>query len=143
MRDIHSEVGVVSALGPVVGTADATSAAVDLQGFQAAEVVVSVGIGGITFDATNKIEFKVLHSDDDVTYTAIGSADALVAGGVGAGGIIKALTAAHAAAAAYKAGYIGGKRYIKAFADFSGTHATGTPYTVNVLRAEAAFLPVA
>jgi hypothetical protein len=44
---------------------------------------------------------------------------------VGTGGIVKSLIAAHAAADTTEVGYIGGKRYLKVLADFSGTHGTG------------------
>lgn len=134
MKDIHSDLTLVSVIGAAVLAADNTPAAVDLRGYNAAEVVLAIGIGGITFDATNKIEFKFTHSDDDVTYAAVEAKDVLGAASVGAGGIIKALTAAHAAAAAYRFGYVGGKRYLKLLADFSGTHGAGTPIAALVLK---------
>src|SRR3546814_15078964 len=81
-----------------------------LQGYNAAEVVLSVGIGGITFTTTNKIEFKLTHSDDDSTYDDV-TTDDMLGVTVSGSGIIKALTAAHAAAAVYRVGYRGGKRY--------------------------------
>ncbi|WP_037421969.1 hypothetical protein [Sinorhizobium sp. CCBAU 05631] len=134
MKDIHSDITVVSAIGAAVLTADNTPAAIDLRGYNAAEIVLVIGIGGITFDATNKIEFKLTHSDDDSTYTAVEAKDVLGVTSVGSGGIIKALIAAHAAAAAYRFGYVGGKRYLKILADFSGTHGTGTPIAALVLK---------
>lgn len=134
MKDMHS--GMIAALmfGPVVLTADNTPVAIDLQGYNAAEILLSIGVGGITFDATNKIEFKLTHSDDDVTYDAVAVSDVLGVGAVGTGGTIKALTAAHAAAAAYRFGYKGGRRYLKLSADFSGTHGAGTPVAALVLK---------
>lgn len=134
MKDIHSDLTVVSAIGAAVLAADNTPAAIDLRGYNAAEIVLAIGIGGITFDATNKIEFKLTHSDDDTTYTAVEVKDVLGAVSIGTGGIIKALTAAHAAAAAYRFGYVGGKRYLKLLADFSGTHGAGTPIAALVLK---------
>ena len=58
-------------------------------------------------------------------------------------GIVKALIAAHAAADVTKIGYKGGKRYLKLLADFSGTHATGTPIDAIVVEGHARFAPVA
>lgn len=143
MKDLHSKISIVQALGAAVLAADTTSAAIDLQGYEAAEVVLNIGVGGITFDATNKIEFKLTHSDDDTTYTAVTSADVLGQPNVGAGGIIKSLVAAQAAAGAYRFGYKGGKRYLKIFADFSGTHGTGTPISASVIKARGANNPQA
>src|SRR3546814_1645392 len=75
MKDIHSDMTVVSAIGAAVLAADNTPAAIDLQGYNAAEVVLSVGIGGITFTTTNKIEFKLTHSADDSTYDDVTTED--------------------------------------------------------------------
>jgi len=127
MKDMHSGVKVETAIAAATLSADNTPPAVDLQGFNAAEIVLAIGAGGITFSGTNKVEFKLTHSDDDSTYTAVDVGDVLGVASVGDGGIVKSLTAAHATAASYRLGYVGGKRYIKLLADFSGTHGTGTP----------------
>ena len=132
MRDLHSHIRTVVAIGAAVLAADNTPAAIDLRGYDSAEIDLSIGIGGITFDATNKIEYVLTQSDDDVTYTPVTDADLLGVSGT-VNGIIKALKAAHAAPNAYRYGYIGGKRYIKLLADFSGTHGTGTPMAANII----------
>lgn len=134
MKDIHSDMTIVSAIGAVALAADNTPAAIDLQGYNAAEIVLNIGIGGITFSGTNKIEFKLTHSDDDSTYAAVTVDDVLGLASVGTGGIINSMVAAHAAAAVYRVGYKGGKRYLKILADFSGTHGAGTPVAVNVIK---------
>ncbi len=134
MKDIHSDMSIVVAIGTAVLSADNTPPAIDLQGYNAAEIVLGIGVGGITFDATNKIEFKLTHSDDNVSYSAVTIGDVLGVVSVGAGGIIKALTAAHAAAAVYRYGYKGGKRYLKLLPDFSGTHGSGTPMSGLVIK---------
>lgn len=133
MRDIHSDITAVTAIGAVVLAADNTPAAIDLRGYNAAEILLAIGIGGITFSGSNKVEFVLTHSDDDSTYTAVTTADMLGVT-VASGGIIKSLIAAHAAAATYRFGYKGGKRYLKLLADFSGTHGTGTPIAAVVLK---------
>lgn len=142
MKDLHSGISLAHAFGPVVLAADNTPAAIDLQGFNAAEIILGVGIGGITFDATNKIEFKLTHSDDNSVYSDVVTADMLGVT-VSGSGIIKSLVAAHAAAAAYRYGYIGNKRYLKVLADFSGTHGTGTPLFVAVARGRPGSSPTA
>lgn len=142
LQDLHSHVNVAQAIGPVVAAADTTPAAIDMRDYRSAEIVLAVGVGGITFSSTNKIEFVMTHSDDDSTYSNVADADVLGVSGI-SGGIIKSLVAAHAAAAVYRFGYRGGKRYLKIMADFSGTHGTGTPISCTVLRGNALFHPVA
>jgi len=135
MKDIHSAILAAVAIGNATLSADNTPASIDLLGYNAAEILLAIGVGGITFSGTNKIEFVLTHSDDDVTYTAVAQKDVL-GGAVADGGIIKALTSAHAAAAVYRFGYKGGKRYLKLLADFSGTHGTGTPIAAIVLKGD-------
>lgn len=118
-------------------SADNTPASVDLLGFREATILLHVGVGGITFSGTNKIEFVLTHSDDDSTYSNVTSDDLILDSLAPAsitGGIVRALIAAHAAATIQKIGYIGGKRYLKLLADFSGTHGTGTPIAAQVVR---------
>lgn len=137
MRDLISNVSPVYAIPPATYNADNTPGAVDLRGFDSALFLIGVGVGGITFDGTNKVEFKLTHSDDDSTYTAVAQDD--VQGvTVGSGGIVRSLIAAHAAATITEVGYVGGKRYTKLLADFSGTHGTGTPICATVVRGHPA-----
>lgn len=143
MKDMHSNIAVAVAIAAATLTDDNTPPTIDRQGYEAVELVLNIGVGGITFTGTNKIEFKLTHSDDDSTYTAVTLADVLGVASVGTGGIIKSLTAAHAAANAYRFGYKGGKRYLKLLADFSGTHGTGTPIAASALLGEPMVAPVA
>lgn len=135
MKDLHSSLLAVVAIGNVVLAADNTPAAIDLQGYESAEILLAIGIGGITFSGTNKIEFVLTHSDDDTTYTPVTTADMLGVT-IASGGIIKSLIAAHAAAAVYRYGYKGNKRYLKLLADFSGTHGSGTPIAAIVIKGD-------
>lgn len=133
MKDIHSGILAVAALGNALLDADSTSANIDLQGYNAAEIVLSVGVGGIVFTPTNKVEFVLSHSDDGSAFTAVKSKDVLGLESV-TDGIIKTLDAAHATAAAYRFGYVGNKRYVRLTADFSGTHGAGTPIAGLVIK---------
>lgn len=142
MRDLVHSIGLVTAIAPAVYAADNTPAAVDLLGFNSATVGIHVGAGGITFSGTNKIEFVLTHSDDDVTYTPVADVDLQGITGT-TGGIVLALTAAHAAATIHKYGYVGNRRYLKLLADFSGTHGTGTPIAATVIKGQASQRPVA
>lgn len=124
-------------IGAATLSADNTPASVDLLGYREASILLHVGVGGISFSGTNKIEFVLTHSDDDSTYSNVTSDDLILDSYAPASitsGIVRALTAAHAAATIQKIGYIGGKRYLKLLADFSGTHGTGTPIAAQVVR---------
>ncbi|PLX36949.1 MAG: hypothetical protein C0605_07710 [Hyphomicrobiales bacterium] len=132
MKDFHSNMKAVVAIAAAALDADPTAVTIDLKGYDGAEFVLEIGAGGITFDATNKIEYKLTESDDDSTYTAVADADVLGAS-VATGGIVKSLVAAHAAAAVYRFGYRGSKRYLQLVPDFSGTHGTATPMAAVAL----------
>lgn len=133
MRDLHSGLIAVLAIAPAVHAAAPTPVDIDLQGYNSAEIILPIGVGGITFTDVNKIEFKLAHSDDDVTYTDVTDADMLGVSGI-SNGIIKSLMAAHATADVYRFGYKGNKRYLRLIADFSGTHVAGTPFSAVVLK---------
>lgn len=134
MKDFDSIVSVAQILPPAALDADNTPAAIDLMGAMGVEVLIEVGAGGITFDTTNKVEFKLTHSDDNSSYAAVTTDDLVGAPSVGSGGVIYSLVAAHAAGTVHQFGYIGGKRYLKLLADFSGTHGTATPMAAQVVK---------
>lgn len=140
-RDGATRLFPALAIAPAVLAADNTPVAIDLRDFGAAALLLAIAIGGITFTGTNKIEFVLTHSDDDVTYVNV-TDDDLVKDGLApatvTNGIVRSLTAAHAAATVQKLGYVGGKRYIKLLADFSGTHGTGTGISAIVARGNPA-----
>lgn len=139
MRDIHSGSQVASLIDSGLYSADTTPVAVDLKGFKAAEIILSIGAGGITFTGTNKVEFKLSHSADGQNYDPVGDDDVL--GVSGSGGIIKSLTAAHASATVSRFGYVGNRRFLKLLADFGGTHATGTQICATAMLAKALVQP--
>lgn len=142
MRDLSQVIEISEAIAPAVLAADNTPAAVSIGDFAGVIVCIHVGAGGITFSDTNKIEFKLTHSDDGTTYTAVETSD-MRGVTVGTGGIVKSLVAAHAAATVDKIAYVGGKNYLKLLADFSGTHGTGTPISAVVVKGHPHLAPVA
>lgn len=142
MRDLVSRLAEVQVIGPATLSADNTPSTIDLAGFNSALILLSVGAGGITFTSSNKVEFVVTHSDDDTTYTNVTDADVQGVSGI-SNGIVRSLVAAKAAAdtAPTEIGYIGNKRYLKVLADFSGTHATGTPVSVVLVKGNGVYKP--
>lgn len=142
MKDFHQQQNAVNAIGCAVLTASNTPTGIDLAGYQGAEIVLCIGVGGVAFTAVNKIEFVLTHSHDDVTYVNVVDSDVLGALPITTG-IIKSLTATHAAAAVYRFGYVGPRRYLKLTATFSGTHTTGTAIAAVVMRSYPGHAPLA
>lgn len=146
-KDIHSEMKIIDVFGPVALEADNTPAAIDLKDFRAAEILIGVGVNGVTFTGTNRIDIEVSHSSDNVTYTRPTAADFLgevaVADGTTGYSIIKSFIEAHAAAQNYRFGYVGGKRYLKILANFGGTHTSNpTPLHVQIVAMRPVMSPV-
>ena len=142
MTDLYSKVSVKTLIEAAVLAADNTPASLDLRGYQSAIIALDVGAGGITFDTTNKIEFVLTHSDDDVTYINATANDVQGPATV-TNGIVKSLVAAHASPTLDKIGYVGGKRFIKFKADFSGTHGTGTAIAAIAVLGDPRLSPAA
>ena len=85
-KDLLETTAVKTALPAAVYAADNTPAAVDISNFASAIVSLSIGIGGITFSTTNKVEFKLTHSNDNSNYAAVELADVTGLTAVGTGG---------------------------------------------------------
>jgi hypothetical protein len=124
-------------LPPAEYDADNTPASFDNGTAQSCTIALQVGAGGITFSTTNKVEFKLTHSDAETTgFAAVTIDDVVGVASVGTGGIVRALTAAHATPSVTLIGYKGRKRYLRLLADFSGTHGTATPLAAVALRGD-------
>lgn len=141
MRDLFNKLQAVSVIADATYAADNTPGTLNLAGFNSAMLAISVGVGGITFSTTNKIEFVLTHSNDDTTYTAVAQSDVQGVTVTGSG-IVLSLIAAHAAQTVTRVGYIGNCQYLKLLADFSGTHGTGTPISALLLKSAADVRPV-
>lgn len=146
--DEKSRSTVVVATPYAVVTATPTPLAVDLLDYGACTFELFMGAGGITFSGSNRVDYTVTESDDNVTYTAP-SDDALIlapgAAAPGGTGIVRSVQAAHAAADTTDvptAGYRGKKRYVKCVPVFVGTHGTGTLVGVNARRGYAYHGPI-
>ncbi len=149
MKDLTSKIKFVNAFGPVSLAADATAVIVDTLGYHSAVLDLGIGIGGITFDGSNYIEFTLQHSDDGVTGIDVALTDlsgvnvpTSIVTSQDTKSSIKRLIAAHAAAANYKIGYIGGKRYLHLDIEFTGTHGAATPIHWKVILGDAELLKV-
>ncbi len=122
MQDLYNEISIAQSLGPAARTASANGTGVDLQGFDAAVVVVETGT--IT-DGTHTIAIE--ESSDNVTFTAVAGAD--LQGAVPAIGAVNDNVV-------YEIGYLGTKRYIRATVTVAGA-TTGGVYAAHVVRGRA------
>lgn len=134
MRDLANSVAAIQSIAPVTGTADANGTGVDLQGFEAAVVVVNTGIEGDTLSSSVKIDFKLEDSSDNSTFSAVTAATSVTDGTVTSTGIFLTLDANGETPQITTIGYVGGARYIRVVADFTGTHSNGTPIAASVVK---------
>ena len=142
MRDLKNNIGVVQSLAPAARSSDADGTGVDLQGFESATIVIDMGAEGITLSSTNKIEIELEHSDDNSTFTDVTSSADVIGATQDSNGVIATFDDVAEAPAVSTVGYIGGKRYIRAVANFSGTHGSATPLAVSVIKGHARSNPV-
>lgn len=143
MREQSNTLKVVSAIPPAAYNADTTPAAIDRLGFGSVTFAVHVGVGGITFSGTNKIEFVLEESYGNDEWTDVLAKDVVGLDLAADDGIVLALKAAHANPSVTKFGYIGDARYVRLTADFSGTHGTATPLSAVAIMGRPAEAPVA
>lgn len=123
--DLYNNITVAQSLAPKARTSSENGSSVDLQGYQAAMVVISTGT--IT-DGTHAIE--VQESTDNSTWTAVADAD-----------LQGTEPSALASDTVYRIGYMGMKRYIRVVATVSGA-TTGGVYEAVVVRAQPRKAPV-
>lgn len=152
-REIHSNIKAVQHLSAADYTATQTPTnGVDLQGFDAAEFVISIGtITNIGNSPTPSWTFKLQESDSqasgftDVTAdadVAVGSAQSPVTNPDDSTGVFLTVDAAGEDDAVYRVGYIGSKRYVRVVATAADTPGD-TPISIVALLGHAAQRPTA
>ena len=120
MKDLHSNIEVVSVLDPIVVDATATITDIDLMGWNSAELIIALGLnGGTTPSVSHKLDFVLYDSDDGTTYAVVTTADMLGVT-VTAGSILTTDEAAKYSTT-YHFGYVGGKRYLQLIYTETGT----------------------
>ena len=132
MKDLHSNIDVVSVLDPVVWSATATYTDIDLAGFNSAELLIWVGLdAGTGLSAEHKVVFTLQDSDDGTTYANVETADVLGAGTI-TSGVILTVDSTDEDNTLYNYGYVGGKRYLQLVATETGT--VSCPIAVGVIK---------
>ena len=138
MQDLSNNIGLGNSIINAVKTAAENGSGIDLQGFEEATAVVSVGAEGDTLSGSVYFEVSLEHSDDDSTYTDCVQAD-IVNGTIDAGGIWLKLDGTtggdpDTAGGQWQVGYVGGKRYVRLVLAKAGTHSTGTPISGLIVK---------
>lgn len=142
MRDLKNNIGVEQSLAPAVRTADANGTGIDLQGFESATLIIDMGAEGITLSGSNKIEIELQDSDDNSTFAAVTDSNSVIGATPDSNGKVATFDDNAECPSVAAVGYTGGKRYIRAVANFSGTHGTGTPIAVSVIKGHNRHNPV-
>jgi len=146
MQDLSNNIGLGNSIINAVKTAAENGSGIDLQGFEEATAVVSVGAEGDTLSGSVYFEVSLEHSDDDSTYTDVVQAD-IVNGTIDAGGIWLKLDGTtggdpDTAGGQWQVGYVGGKRYVRLVLAKTGTHTNGTPISGLIVKSRPRSAPV-
>jgi hypothetical protein len=144
MRDFGANFTGKRLIAEAVVTTSPTAVVIDRSStnsrlFEGISLLMHVGAGGITFDATNYLALKLEDSDDNSTYAVVGAGDTVLGASAtaaapwfgkapDANGFVRLINAAHASADAdpFKVSYVGDKRYLRVTIVMGGTHSTGT-----------------
>lgn len=146
MQDLSNNIELGNSIINGVKTAAEDGSGIDLQGFEEATAVVSVGAEGDTLSGSVYFEVSLEHSDDDSTYTDCVQAD-IVNGTIDAGGIWLKLDGTtggdpDTTGGQWQVGYVGGKRYVRLVLAKAGTHSTGTPISGLIVKSRPRSAPV-
>jgi len=139
--DLANNTAVALSYKPTVTTAAANGTGVDLQGYKSATLVAFIGAEGDTLSSSVHFEISLEHSDDNSTFSDVTQSD-ITNGTIAAGGIWLKLDGTaggnpDTTGLVTQVGYIGGKRYIRGVIAKTGTHSTGTPIGLLVVKGNA------
>jgi len=145
MKDLSNSIATALSHKVAVTTAASNGTGVDLQGYESATVVVTIGAEGDTLSGSVFFEIGLEESDDNSTFTDVAQAG-IVDGTIAADGVFLKIDGTGDAGtggnpdttgATYRVGYVGGKRYIRTTIAKTGTHSTGTPLGTTVIKGNA------
>tara|TARA_X000000950_G_C13810750_1_gene617521 strand:- start:227 stop:691 length:465 start_codon:yes stop_codon:yes gene_type:complete len=141
MKDMSNTIATAVTLKGAVYTAATNGVGVDLQGYDSATLIASVGAEGDTLSSSVHFEMSLEHSDDNSTFTDVAQAD-IVDGTIASGGIWLKLDGTaggnpDTAGEIFRVGYVGGKRYIRGVLAKTGTHSNGTAISMLVVKGNA------
>ena len=141
-RDFEDNIKITQVVDPVVITADANGASVDLLGYKGVTFVANVGESGDTLSTSVYVELELEDSADDSTFADC--ADAEVTNSVTGNntGTFAKIDAAAEDDAFYETTYKGAARYVRPVINVSGTHTNGIPISITAFRFGATYKPV-
>ncbi len=140
MRDLHNTTTVVRAVRPqTITSSNIASSGIDLQGFNAAEIVVEFGdideMGGSPVGAA-KVDVQLEDSDDNSTFADVTLVDVIGPSSVTSGIVATTTTDANP----LEVGYVGDKRYIRVTLKPTGL-TNGGPITAFVIKGHPRHAP--
>lgn len=127
LRNVKNKIKEFFLLAPQVLVADATTLAANLAGVENFAFQVIMGAAALT--GVDKIQLKLTHSDDNITFTDCVAADMYT--NVSAN-IAKELVAAGDANAVHLIEYRGNKQYVKLTLDMQGAMASAAAAVVGL-----------
>ena len=141
MKDMSNTIATAVSLKSAVYTSATNGTGVDLQGYESATLMASVGAEGDTLSSSVYFELSLEHSDDNSTFTDVAQAD-ITDGTISSGGIWLKLDGTDGgnpdtAGDGYRVGYVGGKRYIRGVLAKTGSHSNGTAISMIVVKGNA------
>lgn len=142
-REMKTLKSLKQTIKPQSASADVNGTDVDLSGFDAATIEVSVGTAS-GVDGSNYVEYEVQHSDDDgagapAAYSAVANSDLTnYVSGTNTGTICK-IDAATEDDLIYTAGYIGSKKWVRVVQNITGTVTVLS--SVTVIRERPSLAP--
>jgi len=146
MQDLSNNIGISNSIINAVKTTGANGSTVDLQGFENATAVVTVGAEGDTLAANLYFTVALQLSDDDSAWSNATQTD-IVNGTIAADGIFLKLDGTtggnpDTTGGEWQVGYVGGKRYVRLVLAKSGTHSTGTAMSGVIIKSTPRNAPV-
>jgi len=146
MQDLSNNISISNSIINAVKTTGANGSTVDLQGFEEATAIVTVGAEGDTLSSSVYFTVALQHSDDDSSWSNAAQAD-IVNGTIAADGIWLKLDGTtggdpDTSGGEWQVGYVGGKRYVRLVLAKNGTHSTGTPMSGVVVKSRPRSAPV-
>ncbi len=132
MRDLKSNIDVAQSLAPAARTASANGSGVDLRGYGSATALIDIGLF-----TDGSFSFKLQESDDNSTFTDVGSDDQL--------GSFSVVDDTGDDNTVQRVGYVGIKRYIRVVVTQGASPAPSTGVVVGaaILRDHASGAPLA
>jgi hypothetical protein len=134
MQDFYQNVKHDQVVDPVVISADADGASVDLLGYSRVVFYALVGESGDTLSGSVKIELEVEDSADDSSFSDAADADLTQYVAGTNDGCFALIDAAAEDDAVYMTEYRGAARYVRPVINVTGTHTNGTPIGIVALR---------